>query len=229
MTVIRPLFLVPLVLLASCTQAPPARVPVAVANPDFHILFGTQTTGPTRGFYESTFDSKTGALSDPVFIQVAAAPSYYAITPDERHLYSVNAIANFDGGTHMGAISSFSPERQNRRRLCAQSKAQRGRRPCYISLDHATVFAFVSNYRGNAVPGEGGTIAAYAIMPDGSLGDRTAFDQHKGTSVDRVRQLQAYAHSIVADPANHFVLSCDLGLDKIFIYEFDEKTGSLAL
>jgi 6-phosphogluconolactonase len=64
-------------------------------------------------------------------------------------------------------------------------------------------------------------------MPDGSIGRRTAFIQHTGTGLDPKRQTHPYAHSIIVDPTNRFVLTADLGLDKLFVYKFDLKTGLL--
>jgi 6-phosphogluconolactonase len=64
-------------------------------------------------------------------------------------------------------------------------------------------------------------------MPDGSIGRRTALIQHTGRGVDPKRQTHAYAHSVVVDPTNRFVLTADLGLDKLFVYKFDIETGAL--
>jgi 6-phosphogluconolactonase len=45
--------------------------------------------------------------------------------------------------------------------------------------------------------------------------------------VNPQRQSHAFAHSIHVDLTNRFVLVADLGLDKLFVYKFDVKTGSL--
>ena len=66
-----------------------------------------------------------------------------------------------------------------------------------------------------------------ALRPDGGLGERTAFVQHTGSSVDPKRQMHAFAHSILVDPTNRFALVGDLGLDKLFVYKFNVKDGSL--
>jgi 6-phosphogluconolactonase len=80
---------------------------------------------------------------------------------------------------------------------------------------------FVANYNG-------GSVAVFPIKPDGTLGPRTAFDQHTGKSVTPDRPQQAYSHSIIVDPSNRFVLNADLGLDRVYIYKFDATTGALA-
>ncbi len=74
---------------------------------------------------------------------------------------------------------------------------------------------------------QGGSIATFALEPDGSIGERTAFVQHTGTNVNPAHPIQAHAHSIRVDPANRFVLVADLGLDKLFTYRLDSMTGAL--
>ena len=91
---------------------------------------------------------------------------------------------------------------------------------CHVSLDQTGRFVLAANYTS-------GNIAVFAIKPDGSLGERTTFVQHTGSSVNLQRQTHAYAHSIIVDPSNRFALVCDLGLDKVFVYRFNENDGTL--
>jgi 6-phosphogluconolactonase len=51
--------------------------------------------------------------------------------------------------------------------------------------------------------------------------------QDTGSSVNPQRQTRAYAHSIITDPSNRFVLVADLGVDKVFVYRFNQNDGSL--
>jgi 6-phosphogluconolactonase len=198
----------------------------ALANDEI-VFFGTRNNGPTRGFYTSHFDSDTGKLTVPEFNARTDSPAYFVITPDSRHLYACNSESNFRGGTNMGGVSAFAIDTATAKLTFLNDTPSGGGDPSYITLDHTGRFVLVANYQGNRTPGEGGTVAVYALKPDGSLGERTAFDQHKGTSIDPDRQKQAYAHSIVVDPSNHFAIVDDLGLDKVFVYRFDDKTGTL--
>jgi 6-phosphogluconolactonase len=72
-----------------------------------------------------------------------------------------------------------------------------------------------------------GIVALLPIKPDGSLGEATSFDQHKGSSADPVRQEGPHAHSIGPSPDNRFALSADLGLDHLFVYKLDPNAGTL--
>jgi 6-phosphogluconolactonase len=90
----------------------------------------------------------------------------------------------------------------------------------YIGLDQTGRFALSANF-------DRGHIAVFPIQPDGSLGDHTAFDLHTGSSINPKRQSRSYPHCIVADPTNRFALVPDLGLDKLFVYRFDQTSGTL--
>ena len=57
----------------------------------------------------------------------------------------------------------------------------------------------VANYTG-------GSAAVLPILNDGSLGEPTGFDQHKGSSVDPARQKEPHAHSINLDRGQSFRL-----------------------
>lgn len=187
-----------------------ALLPAAAA--DLTVYFGTHTAGPGKGFSVSHFNTVTGALSAPVFQLETPAPAYFVIAPDGRHLYSCNST---------GFVSAYSIDPVTAQLKLINQKPSGGGDPSYISLDRTGHYVFVANY-------DGGNIAVWALAPDGSLGERTAFVQHTGSSVNPQRQSHAFAHSIRVDPTNRFVLVADLGLDKLFVYKFNAKDGTLA-
>src|SRR4051794_29947288 len=160
-----------------------AGLGVAKAD-DSLVFFGTHNAGPTRGFYLGHFDSDTGKLTVPEFDVHSDGCAYFVITADGRHLYTCNAGANFGGAQHMGSISSFSLEPKTGKLTLLNQLPAGGEDPSYISLDKTGRFALVACYQGNRVPGEGGTVAVFSIKQDGSFDKQTAFDQHRGTSID---------------------------------------------
>jgi 6-phosphogluconolactonase len=194
---------------------------------DLPVFFGTHSAGPTQGFTVAHFDTDTGALTAPAFQTQADAAAFFVFTPDARFLYTCNSIGNFNGQTHMGAISAYAVDPATAKLTLLNQQPSGGEDPSYISLDKTHHFALVANYQGNRTPGEGGTAAVFALKPDGSFGERTAFVQYKGSGIDPARQKQAYAHSIQTDPTNRFALVADLGQDKVFVYRFNAQDGSL--
>jgi 6-phosphogluconolactonase len=178
------------------------------------VLLGTYGSGPGIGFSLAHFDDETGRLTRPDFLTAARNPGFFAIDPDGRHLYACNE-------DNRGEVSAYRLEASTGALTLLNSRSSAGLGPAYISLDRSGRFALVANYGS-------GTIAVIAINPDGSLGRQTAFVQHTGRSVDPVRQTRAYAHSIIVDPSNRFVLVADLGTDKVFLYRFDASDGTLS-
>jgi 6-phosphogluconolactonase len=181
---------------------------------DFFTYFGTQRSGTNIGFSIAHFDTDTGALTKPELASQAAAPAFFTIHPDGRHLYTCNSA-------NPGGVSAYEIEPHTGALKFINRVSSGGAGPCYVSLDQRARFVFVANYAG-------GNIAAFAIKPDGSLGERTAFVQQTGSSVNPQRQTHAYAHSTIVDPSNRFVLVADLGVDKVFVYRFNAQDGSLA-
>jgi 6-phosphogluconolactonase len=188
--------------------APPA--PAA----DALLLIGTHASGPGRGFSAAHFDTDTGVLGAPMPVLDAVAPSYFALASDGRRLYACNSVER-------GAISAYAVEPATGAMKLLNRVSSGGAEPCYISLDRTGRYALVANY-------DGGSIAVFAIQPDGRVGRRTAFIRHTGHSVDRRRQARAHPHSIIVDPGNAFALSADLGEDRVYVYRFDAATGALA-
>ena len=181
---------------------------------DYYVFFGTHRSGPGLGFSLGHFDSDTGALTTPKFLIEAREPAFFVIAADGRHLYTCNS-------GDPGAVSAYAIDPPTGQLALLNQVPSGGRDPSYICLDHTGRFALVANY-------EAGNIAVIALTPDGRLGERTAFVQHSGHSVNPKRQAHAYAHSIIVDPTNRFVLTADLGLDRLFVYRFDAATGALA-
>ena len=201
-----------LLLAAALTVSP------ASAN-DMFVYFGTHTDAPGRGFSLARFDTATGVLTKPEFLIEAAAPAFFVVHPDGRHLYASNSIKTFRGQP-VGAVSAYAIDPATARLTLLNQQPSGGADASYVELDRTGRYLFVANY-------EGGNIAAFALQPDGSIGKRTAFFQHTGSSVNPQRQKHAYAHSIKIDPTNRFALVGDLGLDKVFLYRFDARDGSM--
>jgi len=186
---------------------------MAALAADCFLYIGTQSESPGAGISLSHFDSTTGTLTTPRLILPVEGPSFFALSPDGKHLYSTNY-------THSGGVSAFRID------TATGNLTQLNHLPggdfgtSHISLDKTGRYALAANFNH-------GQIAVFPIQSDGSLAAPTAIDKHTGSGIDPVRQKGTYPHCIMTDPTNHFALVPDLGLDKLFVYRFDEKTGSL--
>lgn len=196
-----------------------ALAPLSGHAADMLVYFGTHRTGPNVGFSLARFDSETGALTRPEFLEEADAPAFFVIQRDGKQLYSCNSIDRYRDQPQ-GSVSAYAIQPRTGRLTLLNREPTGGAGPCYVSLDRTGRFALVANYNG-------GSVCVYGLQPDGRLGRRTAFVQHTGHGVHPQRQTSPHPHSVLLEPGNRFALVPDLGLDRILVYRFDANSGAL--
>ena len=184
------------------------------------VYVGTYTDKGSKGVYAFRFDPSSGGLSDVSLAATTDNPSFLAVAADNRYLYAVNEINKFNGG-ETGAVTTFGLDRTSGKLRQLQQVSSLGPGPAHLSIDRSGKYLLVANY-------DGGSIAVFPIQKDGTLGTRTAFVQHSGSSVNKDRQSGPHAHAIQATPNNKFVLVADLGLDELLVYRFHARTGALS-
>jgi 6-phosphogluconolactonase len=184
------------------------------------LYVGTYTnTGKSEGIYIYRLNMSTGELKHFKTIKGVVDPSYLAIERKRRYLYAVNEVSQFEGQPS-GAVSSFAIDRNSGDLTYLNQKASKGGSPCYVTLDRTGRFVLLANY-------ESGNLSVLPIKRDGSLGEAVSVVQHTGSSINRDRQQGPHAHCILIDKSNRFSFAVDLGIDKIVVYRFNEKDGSL--
>jgi 6-phosphogluconolactonase len=202
-----------------CAAISPAAAAEALANNGrLWVYIGTYTTKTSKGIYLCQLDVPTGKLDLIGVAAETARPSFVTIHPNQRFLYAVGEVADFQG-KKSGVVNAFSINPDGKLSLLNQQPSQ-GMGPCYVNVDRTGKFAFVANYGS-------GAIACFPIQNDGCLGEATSAIQHEGSSVNPKRQQGPHAHSIYVDPTNRFVFTADLGMDKVMVYRFDAATGRL--
>lgn len=198
----RPL-LVSLALLMTVTASSAAQLP-------FYI--GTYTKGgPSEGIYRALLDSESGKLSAPVLAAKADSPNFLALSPDGRTVYATQGS---------DTLAAYGMEKDGTLTFLNAQPAG-GDGPCHVSVDATGRNVLITNYGA-------GSIACFRALEDGSLGERTAFVAFTGSGPDPRRQEKPHAHSIHADPENRRVYACDLGTDRIWIFELDAGAGTLS-
>jgi 6-phosphogluconolactonase (cycloisomerase 2 family) len=192
---------------------------------------GGNTSGG-RGIHIFDWNPLTGALRERDVLATPSSPSWLAFNPARTHLYAANEVSSFQGAP-TGAVSAYAVDRASGRLTFVNAVSSEGGGATHLSVHPSGRFAFVANYGG-------GTVAVLPIGANGALGPATDVKRHEGT-VGPARATNAppgsfaisghnapHAHMVEADRAGRFVLSTDLGLDRIFIWRFDASTGTLA-
>src|SRR5262245_52248753 len=187
--------------------------------------------GNGRGIHLFQVDRSTGALTPGGVYESGTSPNCLALNSAGTRLYSTNETERVGEGNE-GTVSVFAINRADGQVSLLNTVRSGGAGPTYLSLHPSGKFVLVANYFG-------GSVAVLPILPDGRLGDATDIKQDNGTvgpkkatnappgSFAFSGHDRTHAHMILADPAGRFVLHADLGLDQIFVWKFDERTGVL--
>jgi len=190
--------------------------PARAAKGEYIAYVGTYTRpNKSKGIYAWRFQSATGKLTPIGLVGETASPSFLAVHPNQKFLYAVNEISNYEG-KKAGSVSAFAMDTKTGQLKLLNTVSSRGDGPCHLVVDPSGKWLYVANYGG-------GSVAEYPVHADGSLGESSAFVQHTGSSVNRGRQSGPHGHSTVLSPDGKSVFVADLGLDQILSY----KVGGL--
>lgn len=187
--------------------------------------------GNGRGIHIFRADRTTGALTAADIHELGTSPSCLALNAEGTRLYSANETDRA-GDNKEGTVSAFAINRADGKLELLNTVRSGGAGPTYVSIHPSGRFLLVANYFG-------GSIAVLPILADGRLGDASDVKNDAG-EIGPARATNApdgsfafsghdrtHAHMIQSDPSGRFVLHVDLGLDRIFIWKFDEKKGEL--
>jgi 6-phosphogluconolactonase len=183
------------------------------------VYVGTYTDHGSKGIYVYRFDSSTGKMTSLGLAAEATEPSFLAVDSSGPFLYAVNETETYSGQP-TGAASAFAIQPDSGKLSLLNQVSSRGTDPAHITLDRTGKYALVANYTS-------GSVAVFALLKDGRLGEVASFVQHKGSSVNPERQKGPHAHAIALSPDNRFAVVADLGLDQLLVYSFDAAKGTL--
>jgi 6-phosphogluconolactonase len=187
--------------------------------------------GNGRGIHLFEADRTTGALVPCGVYELGTSPSCLVLNAAGTRLYSANETDRVGEGKE-GTVSAFAIDRANGQLKLLNTVRSGGAGPTYVSVHPSGKWLLVANYFG-------GSVAVLPIRSDGGLSDASDIKTDEGTVGPRKAANappgsfafsghdRTHAHMIQADPAGRFVLHVDLGLDRIFVWKFDDTTGVL--
>ncbi len=185
------------------------------------------SVGHGRGIYLYEMNRETGALTPRELFPTNANPSWLAFNPNKKYLYSANEMASFDA-----SVSAWSVDGSTGKLTLLNTVSSEGAGPAHLSVHPSGRFVFVANYAG-------GTVAVLPIEGNGQLGHATDVKPDEGSptaaqatdappgSFAISGHERPHAHMIQSDPSGRFVLSSDLGLDRIYVWHFNADGGRL--
>lgn len=173
----------------------------------FNLLVGTYTkTCASDGIYIFEFDAISGELKlINSTTEKVINPSYLSVSEDNKYVYAINEDAKHS------TVSAFAYNAKEHTLKFLNKNKTLGADPCHIIDDAQNVI--VANYGG-------GSIAVFKKMTGNTISEARQLIQHEGKGIDKERQEMAHVHMVYFSPDKKFVLANDLGLDKVFIYNY---------
>ena len=189
----------------------------AQQTPDY-LLIGTYTNAGSYGMYVAAFNRTNGKLTTVDSVK-ASNPSFLTVAPNKKTVFVVNEDAA--NAIPKGAVSSYAFDRSTGHLLFLNQQKTMGNNPCYISIDRTGKWIFTGNYSsGN-----------FTVLPvntlTGKIDTATITIQHEGSSVNKERQSEPHVHATVLSKNNQWLLVPDLGTDKLMVYRFNKKKGTI--
>lgn len=181
---------------------------------------GTYTDGQAKGVYALRYDAAGGKFVSLGLKAEVASPSFVATDPSHKFLYAITERAARKDST--GSLSSYAIDPATGALTPINHVLAHGNTTAHLAVDATGKWLLVANYGS-------GSVAVFALKPDGSIGEMSDFKQHSGSSVNPHRQKGPHPHEVVMSPDNRFLYVPDLGLDQVFVYALDGATGKLTL
>ena len=199
------------VLAGGCGNSDPQQTNPMPSETSKHYLayFGTFTRGEQggKGIYVSRFEVSSGRLSPIRLALEAEDPSYLAVHPNRRTLYSTNEV-----GGRSGTVSSYAIDPASGRLSLLNQVPAQGRGTCHIGLTGDGSMLAVVNYVT-------GTVATYQVLEDGRLGGTVNVTHNRGE--------KPHPHSANFAPDDRFLIVPDVGTHQVHLYQVDPARAVL--
>ncbi|WP_312418326.1 lactonase family protein [Epilithonimonas sp.] len=180
------------------------------------IIVGTYTNSEkcsSGGIYVFDFDENTFKYNLKYHTENLINPSFVSLSPDKNYLFSVNENGD------KSAVTSFSIDEKTGLLIKKDEKKTQGEDPCFLISDNNNVI--VANYSG-------GSINVFKRLENGKLSEVIQNIKFEGAGFNPKRQEKSHIHQVQFTPDHQFVLATDLGLDKIYVFRYNQ-TGKQPL
>ena len=165
------------------------------------------------GIHVFRVDERNGAWSHVQQLGGLVNPSFLVLRRDQRFLYAAHGDE--------GYASAFAVEPGSGRLTLLNQADTGGVNGVHLALDGSGRFLVVANYTS-------GSVSVLPVREDGRLGEVIQVVPLPGTpGPHRVEQASAHPHQILFAPRGRFVVVPDKGLDRVFVFGLDQKTGKL--
>lgn len=145
--------------------------------------------------------------------------SYLDLSPGEKYLFAINQD-HWNQELKHSTVTSFTVDPGTLALHPVNSQSSEGSGICHIYCNEKGDYIFAANYGS-------GHATTLPVGENGAIAPATSVVIGEGTGPVEGRQQGPHAHQVMLDPGQNYLLVPDLGTDKVMIYAFDSKTGTL--
>jgi len=179
------------------------------------LFAGRYTDTGGKGLYLFDLNRESGTFKELSEAEAGPNPSYFCISKKKGLIYAANEVMEFNGVNGGGVTAlKYDPEKGSIEKIKDLLVPDGG--PCFISMTHDESYLLLANYSSSSI-----TVVRLDAngIPD-SVTDKISFPENESKV--------SHPHMISFGPSGKKVYLTDLGLDRIVIYDFDNKTGKLS-
>ncbi|MFD2130388.1 lactonase family protein [Pseudogracilibacillus auburnensis] len=178
-----------------------------MSNRKYNLFVGCYGKAVEETIHWLHFDAEKGQLSKVHSCNGIENPSFLTINHRKSHLFTVSEVQN-------GQVVSFEINKD----LCTIHELNRQKTkggPCYLEIDCTDEYLFTANYSN-------GSIIIHKIEKSGAIGREVDYHFYHDDGF-----LPSKIHAIRKIPKTSYFVATDLGLNKLYFYTFNQRTGKL--
>lgn len=177
-------------------------------NMRFVAYVSTYTSKDKRGITIYDVDMETGIFTEKGKVSITNS-SYLTCSHSRKYLYSITDF----GVKSFRVLPDGLLEEINEASI-------NGMRGCYLSVDYADHFLFVSGYHD-------GKLTVLRLNDDGSVGEITEEIYFKGLGDVTEKSYQPHVTCAKMSRDNKYLFATDSGMDHTYVYELNHDKGTL--
>src|SRR5699024_5772651 len=175
---------------------------VSMRHLQYHVFAGCYGSAGEDAIHWLTFDSGKGELSHQRSFRGVDNPSFLSIHKEKNCLYAVSEVDD-------GEIVSFAIDQQNQHIHELNRQPAKGG-PCFIDVSDGGDHVLTANYGG-------GSLIVHKLTRRGGILEETDFKDYNASGLSHI-------HTIRHIPGTPYYAAADLGLDRLYVYTFDQQT-----
>ncbi len=180
------------------------------------LIIGTSTgKGPdgSKGIYLVSRNLQNGQLSFDSLLVTIENPSFQAVSPDGKYVYSVSETSDKGGSVYAYAVQSDNSLKK------INEQPSLGKSACHVAVTADQSMLFVANYSS-------GVFTIYHLNADGSISEPVQHFEYKGSG-PHPNQKSSHPHQAAISPDQKYIYVSDLGTDEIHMYSIDSDSKKL--